>query len=157
MFSRLVAVLQTGERASEELNLAASAVELCVTQQHQVLRGVYPHSAEDSISSQLLGQRVLAAGLADYMLPKVYEGLDELVLGAKSGGNWLAQWDPLLVPGMSLAATRRLMEALGAFLPPLAASAFIIVLFGDKCRKMRFRRRIRRVWVLRTACSPIRN
>jgi hypothetical protein len=113
---RLGRVLVARENLAEELRSTVSRLQLMLVQQHQELRRYYPGVGFDGDAGELLGQRVLRDGLEDMLLPRIYEGLNELYLAVRYSGNWLERWNTLISPRMNLARTRVFMEQVGILL-----------------------------------------
>ncbi len=119
LHEQLQSALLAREQMSTELNEAVSALQLFLTQQHQVLRKNYPFTADDAISTELLGTRFVQENLGDDILPRIYAGLDEIVRALRTSGNWMTAWDGMLAGQMTLVQTRVLFTSISKLMTVL--------------------------------------
>jgi hypothetical protein len=113
---RMNSALVAAESLSDEVKMMLSSLELFLSQQHQALRRYYPTSGRDSVSTEVLGTRVIQEDLGPSLLPKIYRGLDELAFAAKSSNNWLPDWDSLLMYPLNLKQAQAFFERLRTLL-----------------------------------------
>jgi len=108
MFDRAERALVTHEAVVSEAKSAMAQLQDLLAQQQQVLQKHYPVSGVESLSTEILGTRVMQEELLDGALPKIYDGLDELVAAIRGSGLWLSALDGLIHTPMSLSQTREL-------------------------------------------------
>ena len=121
---RVDSMLLAQEALCVEMKDALAMAQLLLVQQMQVLRRYYPFSGEEGISTELLGTRIVREGLGCGLLPKIYQGLDELVTALRFTSNWLAAWDVYLRPGLNLKQARHLFGLVEGILGVLSDETY---------------------------------
>ena len=100
------------EELSNQLQGVLGILQIQLAQQQEVLRVNYPFSGNDSLSAEVLGQRVFSES-ADAFLPQVYRGLDEVVSVLRNAGLWVPAWDGFMGSQHDLAQTQSFMNQVG--------------------------------------------